>query len=258
MRCRFAVTVVVVACAVTASHARAVESVESERVPVLVELFTAEGCSSCPPADLLLQRMIDAQPAAGVEIVGLGEHVDYWDALGWRDRFSSAALTARQRQYADRRGDPDIYTPQIVVDGQSAVVGSDVAAVRRAIEEAQAKPHGALTVTCEASGKSARASVTVDRLPPASERAEVVVALTEGNLRTDVKRGENQGRTLTHAAVVRKMTTVADATVGASASANFSIDSAWQREHLRIVAFVQEKASRRVIATASVPACARE
>src|SRR4029453_14348600 len=71
-------------------------------VPVLVELFTAEGCSSCPPADTLLEKMIESQPAAGVQIVGLGEHVDYWDRLGWEGRFSSGALTAPQPKKGDR------------------------------------------------------------------------------------------------------------------------------------------------------------
>ena len=255
MRRRLAVAVVVLACAVTASRPRAVESLESDRVPVLVELFTAEGCSSCPPADMVLQKLIESQPADGAEIIGLGEHVDYWDRLGWRDRFSSASLTARQQEYADRFGAKDIYTPQTVVDGQSASIGSDVPALRRAIEDAVKRPHGALTIACETSGKTAKVAVTIDRLPPTSQgdRAEVVVAVTENNLRTEVKRGENQGRTLTHAAVVHKLTASGDAKVGAPVSASFSIDSAWQREHVRIVAFVQEKTSRRVIATASVP-----
>src|SRR5215475_8662765 len=107
------------------------QSAAGPPIPVLVELFTAEGCSSCPPADTLLEKLIASQPAAGVQIVGLGEHVDYWDRLGWKDRFSSAALTARQQKYADRSKGADIYTPLIVVDAHDAFVTIAIHAARQ-------------------------------------------------------------------------------------------------------------------------------
>ena len=223
-------------------------------LPVLVELFTAEGCSSCPPADTLLEKLIESQPAAGVQIVGLGEHVDYWDRLGWKDRFSSAALTARQQKYADRSKGGDIYTPQMVVDGQDAFVGSDLAAARRAIERAVAGPHGSVRIAVdEAAANVTHVSVTVDSLPAsaASDRADLLVAVTEDRLRTEVKRGENQGRTLTHAAVVRDLRTVAEGVRSSSiAEATIKLASDWARPNLKVVAFVQERASRRVLATA--------
>jgi len=224
-------------------------------VPVLVELFTAEGCSTCPPADKLLDGMIASQPAAGVTIVGLGEHVDYWDRLGWKDRFSSAAFTHRQQQYADRdkvaRSD-NIYTPQMVVDGQSAFVGTDVAAAREAIERAGAAPHGLVLIELDTSS-AARVGVLVaaSKLDvTADDQAELIVALTEDSLRTDVKRGENKGRTLSHAAVVREMLTVGEAREGVKLRADLQIESGWQREQLKAVAFVQERKSRKVLATA--------
>jgi hypothetical protein len=225
-------------------------------VPVLVELFTAEGCSSCPPADTLLGKMIEAQPAGGAVIVGLGEHVDYWDRLGWKDRFSSAALTARQHKYAARSKHDDVYTPQMVVDGQEAFVGSDLSAARRAIERVAAAPHGVARITCDVSPSDiVNVTVAVSNLPASSpgDRAEIIVAVTEDLLRTEVKRGENQGRTLTHAAVVREMRTVGEA-LGPSASADVKIKVApdWARAHLKVVAFVQERASRRVLATAAI------
>ena len=103
--------------------------------PVILELFTSEGCSDCPPADTLLETLIATQPVPGVEIIGLGQHVDYWDRLGWKDRFSSAALTNRQQLYQTRFNTESIYTPQMVVDGRAEFVGSDAGAARRALEK---------------------------------------------------------------------------------------------------------------------------
>ena len=106
------------------------------RTPVLVELFTSEGCSSCPPADALLAKLSRDQPVASAQIIILGEHVDYWDHLGWRDRFSSAQYTERQRQYGSRLKVDDIYTPQMVVNGSEQFVGNDAAHALRAIAQA--------------------------------------------------------------------------------------------------------------------------
>ena len=225
-------------------------------VPVLVELFTAEGCSSCPPADTLLEKMIEAQPTSGAVIIGLGEHVDYWDRLGWKDRFSSAALTSRQQKYAARSKSDDVYTPQMVVDGKEAFVGSDLSAARRAIERAVAAPHGVVRITCDVSPANiVNVAMAVSNLPASSpgDRADIVVAVTEDHLSTEVKRGENQGRTLTHAAVVRELRTVAEA-LGPSPSGDvkFKIAPEWIRANLKVVAFVQERGSRRVLATAAM------
>src|SRR6185295_18953420 len=102
-------------------------------VPVVVELFTSEGCSSCPPADNVLTDLLRDQPIAGVQVIGFSEHVDYWDQLGWKDPFSNAAFTARQTAYSATLHRSDIYTPQIVVDGAAEMVGSDRASVIAAI-----------------------------------------------------------------------------------------------------------------------------
>lgn len=225
-------------------------------VPVLVELFTAEGCSSCPPADRLLEAMVGTQPTAGVQIVGLGEHVDYWDRLGWKDRFSSAALTARQQAYADRLKLDNIYTPQLVVDGAAAFVGSDVNAARRALDEAARRPHGTVTIeVAPSTGSGSRElpiAVSVADLPPidSGDRAEVMAAIIEDGLRSDVKRGENAGRVLTHAAVVRTLTAIGDVPpAGVPVRGTLKIGADWNREQLKIVSFVQERRGRRVLAT---------
>src|SRR4051794_14486618 len=111
----------------------------AERTPVLVELFTSEGCSSCPPADELLAELARTQPINGALIVPMALHVDYWNNLGWPDRFAGKAFTDRQHEYGDAMKLRGLYTPQMIVDGQTEFVGSDRDAARRAIERAAEK-----------------------------------------------------------------------------------------------------------------------
>ena len=224
-------------------------------VPIVVELFTSEGCSSCPPADELLARLVAAEPVAGARIVALGEHVDYWDQLGWKDRFSSPALTARQELYARRLTATGAYTPQLVIDGRAECVGSDAASATRAIARAATAAHGGLAISLA----DGRVRVAATALPQSErERADVVVAVTEDQLRSVVTRGENHGRTLSHVAVVRQLTTIGEV-VGASGTADHALTIApdWQRDHLNVLAFVQQRHGGAVLASSTVPFVAR-
>ena len=212
---------------------------------ILVELFTSEGCSSCPPADAVLAKLQKTQPLPGVQLVVLSEHVDYWDNLGWRDRFSSALFTERQSRYGDR-----IYTPQAMLDGRIDVLGSDEQGVLRAAKGLALEPHG--TIVFARDSRSPRTvQMTIRDLPPHA-RAQVFLAVVEDGLVSKIERGENQGRTLSHTAVVRALKPVA--TLSASVNewrgeAEIPQDSTWKST--RLVAFVQDQQTLRVLASAS-------
>jgi hypothetical protein len=225
--------------------------------PVVVELFTSEGCESCPPADVLLQQLASTQPVAGAQIIPLSLHVDYWDQLGWKDRFSSAALTSRQRIYGARFNADDIYTPQMVVDGRSAFVGSDGAAARRTIEQASSRAHGSIVLQIRVGGfekelaNKAAATVIVQSLPPHADPVDVVIAVTEDRIQSKVTAGENHGRTLTHTAVVHDLVTLRDAPDSPvrTVTTALRIDPTWKRQDLRVVAFVQERRGGAILAS---------
>src|SRR5260370_28656500 len=125
----------------------------SVRVPVVLELFTSEGCSSCPPADALLAKLEEQQPVAGAEIIALEEHVDYWDHEGWIDPFSSGQWTQRQQVYAAGFADHGVYTPELVVDGRTGSVGSHQSHAYRAIASAVSQPRTDISVSLLKSAK---------------------------------------------------------------------------------------------------------
>jgi hypothetical protein len=223
-------------------------------VPVLVELFTSEGCSSCPPADVVLAGLERTQPVAGARVVPLGLHVDYWDRLGWADPFASARASERQRGYATLGSGS--YTPQAVIDGRAEMVGSRKAAVEQAIADAAKRPHAAIVVDLAprgADGAPYEISVRVGALPGGSAPdAEAVVVLTQNVARVDVKRGENGGSTLEHTAIARDLAVAgAVPAAGATVKATLKAPPGVAAKDLRIVAFVQERSARRVLGTAT-------
>ena len=170
--------------------------------PVLLELFTSEGCSSCPPADRLLETLDRSQPAAGANLIVLSEHVDYWNRLGWADPFSSALFTERQQDYVARLHLAGAYTPQLVVDGRKDVVGSDERAVRAAIVQAQTQAKASVGLKAQRAGTAADLEIDARG---GGRGTKVYVALAEDHARSQVTRGENAGRNLSHVAVVRTL-----------------------------------------------------
>jgi|SRR5579883_2540346 len=175
----------------------------AEPVPVLLELFTSEGCSSCPPADRLLQQLDRVQPVPGARIIVLSEHVDYWNQLGWHDPFSAPQFSRRQEQYARVLG-AEVATPQIVVDGRTAVLGNDPQAVQKAVARAVARAKVPVRIAgVKRDGAEAEVRVSIPAL--AKGRAEVWIAVADESDHSSVAKGENAGRKLTHVAVVRKL-----------------------------------------------------
>jgi hypothetical protein len=168
------------------------------RVPVLLELFTSEGCSSCPPADRLLEAL-DRQPVANAELIVVSEHVDYWNYLGWSDPYSSPLFSERQHQYAERLG-TSVYTPQLVIDGQFQAVGSDQREVMDAIARAQRSPMLPISIRATTAGGSTMAHVEANS---SGKAAELYIIVAADHARTQVQRGENGGRLLSHVAVAQ-------------------------------------------------------
>jgi len=230
------------------------------REPVVVELFTSEGCSSCPPADSFVAQLDAQQLLGSAQIIALEEHVDYWDEQGWKDPFSSSTWTARQRDYAGtlRNGNP--YTPQMVVDGTAGFVGSQVGTARQEIEKAAAAKKSKVEITRLSldPGKSVSLNVNVEKLGNLAPKdtAEVILAISESGLHSAVKAGENNGKELQHSPVVRELKVIGvmgkNGNEGFAAQPAVKLDAKWNTQNLRAVVFVQERKNRRILAAAAI------
>jgi hypothetical protein len=216
--------------------------------PILVELFTSEGCSSCPPADALLRTLDSSQPVADAQLIVLGEHVDYWDDLGWRDPNSSHAFTTRQQNYATRLGLASAYTPQMVVDGNWQCVGSNRALADQAFEKARtARKIGLRLSRAVVDGNNITAHIEVDSAPA---KSDLFVALALDHAQSQVLRGENGGHRLEHVAVVKKLIKVGGLGKTESLSRDISVKADPSTESYRLVAFVQESDQGHVLGAA--------
>jgi len=219
---------------------------DMRQTPVLVELFTSEGCSSCPPADTLLEKLDKLQPIAGAQIIVMSEHVDYWNHDGWVDPFSSHELTLRQEAYDLRLKVSEPYTPQMVVDGSRECLGSEAAKVEAAIRDAAGSPKLPLRIATGSRPQSVL--VEVDAAPDsAAHGGEVYAALAQDQGETDVLRGENRGRKLRNVAIVKKLRKLGKLGKGSGFRAEFSV-ARFSGE--RLIAFVQEPGNGQVLGAA--------
>jgi len=221
------------------------------RTPVVVELFTSEGCSSCPPADNLLARLPRAFP--DLDIIPLSEHVDYWNDLGWKDRFSSDLFSARQQDYGRLFRLESVYTPQMVVNGQAQFSGGDEARARQEILRAASPPKANAALSMLSPGVM---HVTVDHIPDGVRNADVFLAVTESGLESSPTKGENNGARLRHTGVVRSLTSLAHIDIKRNASytadAKLNPNPEWRQENLQYVVFVQDRGSRKLIGAATL------
>jgi hypothetical protein len=222
------------------------------QAPILVELFTSEGCSSCPPADAFLRKLDATQPIPGAQLIVLSEHVDYWDHDGWRDPYSSSLFTDRQSGYCHALRVDEPYTPQMIVDGGALLKITDPAQMGQVFQKAAAAPKVAVTIRSVAvDGKTISGHIQAQGGPEKAE-ADVYVAVALDHAESQVERGENQGRHLTHTAVVEYLKKIGKLPGGGSFDQDFQlkIKSAADPANLRVVAFVQESSEGKVLGAA--------
>jgi hypothetical protein len=223
--------------------------------PVLVELFTSEGCSSCPPADAFLQKLDALQPVRGAQLIALSEHVDYWNHDGWKDSFSSTALTQRQEAYCRVLGTKEPYTPEFVVDGKHELQMGDPRHILEALQQAAATPKifvrlGAVSID-KADPPVVHGEVESDG-DAENRKADVYVAVALNQAESQVLRGENGGRRLSHVAVVESLAKIGKFEKGKSFKKEFQLKlkPGTDAANVRVVAFVQESGPGRVIGAA--------
>jgi len=220
--------------------------------PILVELFTSEGCSSCPPADRLLQQLDQSQPIARAELIVLSEHVDYWNSIGWKDPYSAEFFSKRQGAYASHFHSNSVYTPQMIVDGSAELVGSETAQVNQALEKARSTTKVAVRLSSVFFDKGTmHARVDVAALP---KPAEVFFVLALNRAESQVASGENSGRHLTHVAVVQHLEKIGSLEPGKAFTKDIELklQSGANPANLRAIAFVQEPGPGKVLGATQI------
>jgi len=227
---------------------------------VVVELFTSEGCSSCPPADALLQSLDRTQPLEGAQLIVLSEHVTYWNHDGWVDRYSSDQLTDRQSDYVRHFGVDGDYTPEMIVDGESEFVAGNAAKTKQALEKARSEPKLAVRVPSVSipSPDTLKARVEVDALPDSFKvrKAEVYIVIALRQAESQVAHGENRGRHLSHVNVVRTLTRIGNVDKGKSFANDVQIKlpAGADPSNIRVIAFVQQPGPGKILGSTMIDA----
>ena len=222
---------------------------------LLVELFTSEGCSSCPPADALLRRINGTEPSPDELIVGISEHVTYWNSLGWSDPFSSSTYTDRQNFYATRFGLDSVYTPQMVVNGAEQFVGSDKASLAAALQKERSLPSSVdlriLSMNIDGDFLNVGFSAAGDA---SAKGADIVAVLADDLVTSSVQRGENSGRTLSHVAVALSLQRVAKLQATATQAVRISLPSSLRTSSgHHLILFAQAPSTGRILGADSKP-----
>jgi hypothetical protein len=231
----------------------AAQTPQTNRTPVLVELFTSEGCSTCPPADTLLAKLEQVQPVNGAEVIVLGEHVDYWDGQGWHDRFSSHQYTERQNEYRGRLHVDNSYTPQMIVDGTDQFVGNDAVHAIGAIQHAAQTPKIKLILSQPVVDAQKVSASVSSPAPATTKKGDLYAALVDPKDTTEVHGGENKGHRLYHVAVVRSLQRVGKLKDLGAGPISFSLNAPADAKpgEMRIVVFAQESGQGPVLGAAS-------
>jgi hypothetical protein len=217
--------------------------------PVVVELFTSEGCSSCPPADAMLTKLSHQRDTNIAKLILLEEHVEYWNNGGWTDPFSAPTYTQRQYDYTKELHLATAYTPQIVIDGQTQASGNNPRAVQQLILDAAKTPMPAAVSLNRVSADKLQVSVN-----NAAAKFDVLLAVTEDDLTNNVRAGENSGRTLTHSAVVRELHRLGSTAEGKfEKTVSLPDKSGWKKDNLRVIVLVQNPSSGAILGAAEVP-----
>lgn len=237
------------------AHARSADNPPAAAVPIVIELFTSEGCSSCPPADVFVQKLDTYQPIQGAQLIVLSEHVTYWDQQGWKDPNSSTALTERQSSYEGELGQKEVFTPQMIINGNQQVSLENPQHIQDVLEKERADPRIPVRITSVSvdpqNPSVVRAHVEAD-INSGKHNADVYVALAFDRVESQVLRGENGGKHLVHVGVVQQLTKVGKLSKGKSFSddVQLKLKPGEDLKNLRLVAFIQESGPGRLLGAA--------